>query len=75
MGIWDPVHLWVFTDVTLHVDVVPQEDSLQIFSNWLKKGKAFLCTSDSSFRFPGEEVGLVSGISLHPRFEGAEGLY
>lgn len=48
---------------------------LQTFSNWLKKGKALFCTSHSSFWFTGEEVGLVSGLSLRPRFEGAEGIY
>lgn len=79
MGIWEQQgtlytcgYLQMFT---LHVDVVPQEDRVgRFFSNWLKKGKA-LCTSDSSFWFAGEEVGLLSGISLHSRFQGAEGLY
>lgn len=49
--------------------------SVQTFSNWLKKGTALFCTSDSSFWFAEEEVGLVPGISLLPGAEGAEGLY
>lgn len=52
---------------------------LQMSSNlWMlshRKGKALFCISDSSFWFTGEEMELVSGISLCPRFEGAEGLY